>query len=82
VGLAVQVLFTPDSGAGTRDHFRRKSGGGRDLVKAKADEGRDSLDVLNFSPEDLFLAFELRIRRKGNRSNLSTSSRSIRTRSS
>jgi gas vesicle protein len=43
VGLAVGILFAPDSGAGTRDHFRRKAGEARDLVNAKADEGREFL---------------------------------------
>ena len=43
VGLAVGVLFAPDSGAGTRDQFRRKAGEAKDLMNAKADEGREFL---------------------------------------
>lgn len=43
VGIAVAVLFAPDSGAGTRDSIRRKAGEGRDLLNAKADEGREYL---------------------------------------
>jgi gas vesicle protein len=43
VGIAVAVLFAPDSGAGTRDSIRRKAGAGRDLLNAKADEGREYL---------------------------------------
>jgi len=43
LGLAVAVLFAPDSGAGTRDSIRRKAGEGRDLLNAKADEGREFL---------------------------------------
>jgi gas vesicle protein len=43
VGLAVGILFAPDSGAGTRDRIRRKTDEGRDLMNAKADEGREYL---------------------------------------
>ena len=43
VGLAVGILFAPDSGAGTRDRIRRKTDEGRDLMNAKADEGRGYL---------------------------------------
>ena len=42
VGLAVGILFAPDS-AGTRDRIRRKTDAGGDLVNAKADEGREYL---------------------------------------
>ena len=42
-GLAVAILFAPDSGTNTRDRIRRKAYEGRDLVKAKADEGREYL---------------------------------------
>jgi gas vesicle protein len=43
VGLAVAILFAPDSGTGTRDRIRRKADEARDLVTAKADEGREYL---------------------------------------
>jgi gas vesicle protein len=42
-GLAVGILFAPDSGTGTRDLIRRKAYEARDLVTAKADEGREYL---------------------------------------
>jgi gas vesicle protein len=42
-GVAVGILFAPDSGAGTRETIRRKAEEGRDLVSAKADEGREYL---------------------------------------
>lgn len=42
-GLAVGMLYAPDSGVGTRDRIRRKAGEARDLVNAKTDEGRDYL---------------------------------------
>jgi gas vesicle protein len=43
VGLAVAILFAPDSGIGTRDRIRSKAYEARDLVSAKADEGREYL---------------------------------------
>ena len=43
VGLVVAILFAPDSGTGTRDRIRRKAYEARDLVSAKADEGREYL---------------------------------------
>jgi gas vesicle protein len=43
VGLAVAILFAPDSGIGTRDRIRHKAYEARDLVKAKADEGQEYL---------------------------------------
>lgn len=42
-GVAVGILFAPDSGAGTRESIRRSAIEGRDLVNAKADEGREYL---------------------------------------
>ncbi len=43
VGLAMGILFAPDSGTGTRDRIRRKAAEGSDLVNAKVDEGREYL---------------------------------------
>jgi gas vesicle protein len=43
VGLVVAMLFAPNSAAGTRDRIRRKAYEARDLVSAKADEGREYL---------------------------------------
>jgi gas vesicle protein len=40
-GVAVGILFAPDSGAGTRESIRRRAVEGRDLMNAKADEGRE-----------------------------------------
>jgi len=42
-GVAVGILFAPDSGAGTRESIRRRAVEGRDLMNAKADEGREYL---------------------------------------
>ena len=43
MGLVVAMLFAPNSAAGTRDRIRRKAYEARDLVSAKADEGREYL---------------------------------------
>lgn len=42
-GVAAGILFAPDSGSGTRESIRRSFVEGRDLVNAKADEGREYL---------------------------------------
>ena len=42
-GLAVGILFAPDSGTGTRDQIRRKADETRGMVSAKADEARGYL---------------------------------------
>ncbi len=42
-GVALGILFAPDSGAATRETIARKAGEGRDLMSAKADEGREYL---------------------------------------
>ena len=42
-GVAAGILLAPDSGAGTRESLRRGFVKGRDLVNAKADEGREYL---------------------------------------
>src|SRR3974390_1760064 len=43
LGVAAAILFAPDSGTRTRDRVRRKVDEARDLVSAKADEGREYL---------------------------------------
>jgi gas vesicle protein len=40
VGIAIGVLLAPDSGAATRDLIGRKAEDGKDLLKAKIEEGR------------------------------------------
>jgi gas vesicle protein len=38
-GVAIGVLFAPDSGAATRDWISRKTEDGKDLLKAKIKDG-------------------------------------------
>jgi gas vesicle protein len=40
VGIAIGVLLAPDSGAAPRDLIGRKAEDGKDLLKAKIEEGR------------------------------------------
>ena len=42
-GVAAGILFAPDTGAGTRESIRRSFVEGKDLVNAKADQGREYL---------------------------------------
>jgi gas vesicle protein len=43
VGLAIGILYAPDSGTGTRGRIRRKADQTRVLMSAKADHGREYL---------------------------------------
>lgn len=42
VGLAIGVLFAPKSGEETREYIRTKAGEGRDYLKRRTDEVRES----------------------------------------
>ena len=42
IGVAVGILFAPKSGQETRDLIRNKAGEGKDYLKRRSDELRDS----------------------------------------
>ncbi len=42
LGLAMGVLFAPKSGEETREYIRSKAGEGKDYLKRRAEEVRDS----------------------------------------
>jgi gas vesicle protein len=43
-GIAIGILFAPESGAAMRDLISRKTEDGKDLLKAKIEEGRRQVE--------------------------------------